>query len=57
MFPSCNTESLQEACKQIQQVASWDEYFARIGVQAPTRDELTEWYVCRRHLNSCPANS
>ncbi|ELR24103.1 ubiquitin carrier protein [Acanthamoeba castellanii str. Neff] len=36
-------ESLQEACKQIQQVASWDEYFARIGVKAPTRDELTEW--------------
>lgn len=35
---------MQEACKQIQQVSSWEEYFARIGVPTPSKEELIEWY-------------
>jgi hypothetical protein len=44
-YPSAQMQlSLQHACKQIQQVSSWDEFFSRIGLPAPDQDHLAQWF-------------
>jgi len=44
---------MQEACKQIQQVSSWEEYFKRIGVATPSKEALIEWYAAAAFPAQC----